>query len=219
MSSVGGSDITSVIRQIIEAAFLNAEISSSGGDSPKINRVLNTDINVQDFNSIFEGEIRRIVEDITAQKESGDDITVAGGDKEGITEGQVVGVASRGLSGLNNPGAFVGMGLGLLPHAVLVSFVISLMPMIFEEMTRAGGPWDLTFRRIVEKEYNSLQNRQAFYDLTIGERGLIIQSRGGLLNRNTGSVNTNTLRMIREGGIDKNIMAQLDYTDHAKGLF
>ena len=111
------------------------------------------------------------------------------------------------------------MGLALLPHAVLVSFVISLLPLIIHELTKPGGPYDLRFKRIVEKEFNSLMDRQTLHDISIGERGVIFQSRTGFINKNGQSSNANTLRMIREGGVNKQFLTEVDYVDHSKGLF
>jgi len=215
MSAVGGSaDIGAVIKQMIDATILGMDISSSAGDSPKINRVL-TLPEVPDFGSIIDNAIRNVV----AEQQQGTQDIAATDAATGITEGQAVGLAGTALSKIQNPTTLVADALSFLPHTALVAFAISLIPILINELTKPGGPWDLRFKRIVEKEVNSLMSRQNQYDYAIGERGLIIQSRAGFLNRHTGGVNSNTLRQIREGGIDKNLLTQIDYTDHSKGLF
>lgn len=217
---IGGTEIEAAIRQMIEAYLLGANITSAGGDSPKINKI-ETLPEVPAFGDILANAVQIAV--IRHMEDSGIIGNIGDGDivpkESGLTEGQAVGIARKGVSTLQNPASLVAEGLGLLPHAVVASFVISILPIIINELTKPGGPFDLRFKRMVEKEFNSLQDRQTSFDLAIGERGLVIQSRAGFLNRHGASSNTNTLRMIREGELNRDNFSQVDYTDHAKGLF
>ena len=213
-----GTSIEAVIRQMIEQYLNGIQISSAGGDSPKINEVLFLP-EVADFGNVFDAAIRDAVAQHVQEGAPPVDISEEK-NAQGLTEGQAVGLANNALSLMQNPEALVAAGLPKIPHAVLVTFVVSsLLPIIIHELTKPGAPFDLRFKRIMEKEFNSLMSRQTAYDFSVGERGLIVQSRTGFLNRHTGGANTNTLKMIRDGGIDKNMMLRDDYTDHAKGLF
>lgn len=216
----GGDQVSSIVTQIIREFFNGVEISSSGGDSPKINHIINLP-EVSGYDEAIDNAIRQTVlrhmEDNDMLKGIGEGL----GDNaaQGITVGQGTGLASSAIGFLQNPESLVAAGITKLPQATLVAFALSLIPIIINELTKPGGPWDLRFKRIVEKEFNALLNRQAAYDFSIGERGLIVQTRTGFLNRNTGGINANTLRTIREGGINKNRMLSLDYEDRSKGLY
>ena len=219
--ATGGGEIMSVIRQLIEQTLSTAEITSAGGDSPKINTIRSFDIPSTDFSDLLDQAIRTAV--IRHMEEGGmlEGVGV-GEDKEdpaGLTASQATRLGGSAMSFLQNPESLVSAGITKLPQAVLITFAISMIPIIINDLTKPGGPFDLRFKRIMEKEFNSLMDRQSAYDYSIGERGLIIQSRAGSLNRNTGGVNANTLRILREGGIDKNKMLSLDYEDRSKGLF
>ena len=124
----------------------------------------------------------------------------------------------RALAIAQNPASLVSQGILLLPHAVLVAFAISIVPFIFEELTRAGGPLDLRFKRIVDEEISAFLSRQSQRDTEMGVRQVIIQSKTGFTATN-GSNNFNTLRGIREGGIDKELLDRVGKVDHAKGVF
>ena len=105
-----------------------------------------------------------------------------------------------------------------MPHAALVLLAISLAPMIFDILTKPGGPMDLRFKRIVDDEINAFLSRQAQKDTEFGTRQVIIQSRKGFTASNAEN-SFNTLRGIREGGLDKERLDRLGMVDHAKGLF
>lgn len=221
--------VASAFIQLLQQAMLEAQISSAGGDSPKTNRVLYMDINSADYESVIDAEITMLVEGIVRDEMQAQSpttsLTDGGGGGEvgegggGLTEGEAVGLARQGLTVLRDPTSLVGEALSKLPHAVLIGFALSLIPIIINELTKPGGPFDLRFKRIVEKEFNSLMDRQTAYDIRIGERSIIVQSRAGFINANGAASNTNTLREIREGGVNKEFLNEVDYIDHSRGLF
>lgn len=224
-SSTGGTggEIESALRQMIEQYLNGMQISSAGDESRSINSVTFLP-EVTGFGDVLDSAVQTAV---ARHMEENGLLQGAGGlgtegkdpNAKGLTEGQAVGIAGQGLSLLQNPETLVSAGIVKLPHAVLITFAISLIPIIIHELTKPGGPFDLRFKRIVEKEFNSLMDRQTAYDMRIGERGIIIQSRAGFINKNGAMSNTNTLRQIREGGVNKENLNEVDYIDHSKGLF
>jgi len=208
-----------VIRQMIEQALFNSNITSAGGDSPKINRVFAVDVNPIEFEEMFRAAIREELEGMR-EREAGVPKVPEEIEGEGkLTEGQVTGLARKGLSAAQNPASIVATGLAFLPHAVLVSFVIGMMPLIFAELTRAGSTFDLRWKRILADEFNAFLDRQAQHNTRIGTRQVIIQSSAGFINLNGGESNTNTVRLARKGWTGIEDVSELDYVNHKKGLF
>ncbi len=219
-SATGGGNPSGDLAAAILQVLQSAKFTSSGGDSPKENAYIPGSVDSVDFGTVLDNAVTtavlRHMEDnglIAGPSESG----VPGTDSI-LSEGEILGNVRNTISAGQNPASLVATGISLLPHAALASFAISLIPIIIEELTRPGGEFDLRFKRIVEKEYNALQNRQTQYDIATGERGVIFQNRTGFLNTQGASSNTNSLRIIREGGINRNALTETDYTDHAKGF-
>jgi len=76
----------------------------------------------------------------------------------------------------------------------------------------------LRFKRIIDNEINAYLSRQAQKDTEFGVRQVVIQSKVGFTATN-GANNYNTVRGIREGGIDKERLDRIGMVDHAKGVF
>jgi hypothetical protein len=89
---------------------------------------------------------------------------------------------------------------------------------VFKWLTRPGGWLDLRFRRFMQNENNAFLDRQTQRNTLIGLRQVTIQSVAGFRNIN-GIGNENTLRQIREGGVNGNRLALIDFEDHSRGLF
>jgi len=220
-SPTGAADIESVIKQMLESYLKGLQISSSGGDSPKTNTVTSLP-EISGFADVFDNAIRSSV--LRHMEDNGLLGGVPGENVSSLSATappdttSLLGTARSTVSASANPASIVSQGLSLLPHAALVSFAVSLIPILIEELTRPGGAFDLRFKRIIENEYNALQNRQTQFDIAIGERGTIFQARAGFLNTQGQSSNTNSLKLIREGGINKNFLTETDYVDHSKGF-
>lgn len=218
--SISG-EVGGVITQIIQQALQGLITTSAGGDSPKTNTVVDIG-EITGFEEILDNAITSIVlrnmedREITAGGQGNDISTGGNAGSPGV--GSLLGGAKQTAALANNPVGLVSAGLALLPHAVLVSFVVSMIPLIINELTKPGGVFDLRFKRLVEKEFNALQSRQTSYDIAIGERGTIFQNRAGFLNKQGASSNTNSLKIIREGGINKNFLTETDYVDHSMGF-
>ncbi len=132
------------------------------------------------------------------------------------TEKIATGLARQGASLVQNPANAFASLIPLLPHAALLALAISLAPFIFDFLTKPGGPMDLRFRRIIREEINGFLSRQAQKDTEFGVRQVVIQSKTGFTAAN-GQNNYNTLRGIREGGVNEELLARVGKVDHTKG--
>lgn len=174
-----------------------------------------------DFDAAFEAAVIKSVQEYLAQnpseaKDGIDDEISSISEKNGLTEQKTLSYASKTLGAVQSPERIVEFGLRLLPHAALVAFAISLAPLIFEYLTRPGGQLDVRFKRIIDDEINAFLARQTQKDTEFGYRQVIIQSKLGFTAPN-GVNNYNTVRGIREGGLDKERLDRFGMIDHTKG--
>ncbi len=137
-------------------------------------------------------------------------------DKKGTKERQAARLVRQGVSIADNPAILVAEGIRYLPHATLVLLAVSLAPLIFDILTKPGGPLDLRFKRIIDDEINGFLSRQTQKDTEFGVRQVIIQSKTGFTATN-GVNNYNTVRGIREGGINKDLFDRIGRIEHTKG--
>ena len=209
--------LSSIIIQQIISVLQNSTFTSA--NPIKTNYV--KDINASGLDAAFDqlliDEITQIIEQskITIPEEEipkAESVTK----KKGFGEPQAVSLASKALRGAQSPASLLEMGLRYLPHAALVAFAISLAPLIFDILIRPGGPFDVRFKRIVDDEINAFLARQTQKDTEFGYRQVIIQSKLGFTAPN-GVNNYNTVRGIREGGLDKERLARIGMVDHTKG--
>jgi len=140
------------------------------------------------------------------------------GAKEGTTEKEAAGFIRKKMSIIQNPNDIAMEIARFMPHAALVLIAASIAPLIFDIMTKPGGPLDLRFKRIIADEINAYLLRQTQKDTEMGVRQVIIQSKRGFTAIN-GQNNYNTLRGIREGGIVKERLDRIGMKDHSKGVF
>jgi len=176
-------------------------------------------------NEEINAAIREAVENITSDPDSAESLSdnlLASEQKTGKNkvslEKSAIGGISKVIGAANNPASIVAAGINILPHAALLAFAISITPFIFDVLTKPGGPLDLRFKRIISDEVNAFLSRQTQKDTEFGVRQVIIQSKTGFTATN-GANNYNTLRGIREGGIDKERLDRIGKVDHTKGVF
>ena len=136
--------------------------------------------------------------------------------KKGFGELQGISLTSKAMKVSQDPTSIVAMALRRLPHAALIAFAISLAPLIFDILTAPGGPFDVRFKRVVDEEISAFLSRQTQKDTEFGTRQVIIQSKKGFTASN-GANNYNTVRGIREGGLDKERLDRIGMIDHTKG--
>lgn len=167
-------------------------------------------------------EVVRIIQEeikiqMTEVGESGSDAIPAGTNAESKIKSNLL----KGATAAKNPiGAVTSALQGIpLPHAQLVALALAMIPILFKEFTRDGGILDLRWKRIMDNEVNSFLDRQTQRNTQIGLRQVIIQSRAGFIQMNGAGGNENTIRQVRDGGVDGNRLAQIDIFDHSKELF
>lgn len=129
-----------------------------------------------------------------------------------------VGLASKGANIMGHPELLLRSGLRFIPHAVILTFVLKLSKQVFNYLTKPGGDLDLRIKFILQDEFNAFLTRQTQKDTQMGVRQVIIQSKVGFTAAN-GVNNYNTLKGIREGGINPERIDRITMVDHAKGLF
>ncbi len=139
-------------------------------------------------------------------------------EKKGTKERQAAKLVRQGVTIADNPAVLLAEGIRYLPHATLILLAISLAPLIFDILTKPGGPLDLRFKRIIDNEINAFLSRQIQKDTEFGVRQVVIQSKIGFTATN-GANNFNTVRGIREGGIDRERLDRIGRVDHSKGIF
>jgi len=217
-----------IIKQMILSAFRSANMTSA---SPgHVNHFIGLEsqggMDILGSNEEINGAIQEAVEKITSNPNSANTLTENLLDSEQNTgkktKGKLEATATAGISKVvgvaANPASIVTMGLPFLPHATLVTFAIIMAPLIFDILTKPGGPLDLRFKRIIDNEINAFLSRQTQKDTEMGIRQVIIQSKTGFTAKN-GANNYNTVRGIREGGIDKERLDRIGMIDHTKGVF
>lgn len=217
-----------IIKQMILSAFRSANMTSAS--KGHINHFIGIEsqggMDILGSEAEIEAAILEIVEGITESPEDADDLaqnlldaeSKTGKKKKGKFERTAVSKASQAVGVLNDPASIVAIGLRYMPHAALVAFAISLAPLVFEYLTKPGGDLDLRLKIYLQDEFNAFLTRQTQKDTEMGVRQVIIQSKRGFTAPN-GVNNFNTLRGIREGGINKERLDRIKMVDHAKGLF
>ncbi len=215
--------LADIITSYVIDLLKEAQITSA---SPEWTNTVK-DVRVTGLGSDFDYELEiAIQEKITELKTTNPEIFEGGEEtktksraaKKSSSETQAAGLIRKGTSIADNPASIVAEGIRYLPHAVLVTLAVMLVPMIFNELTRPGGILDLRWRRIISNEVSAFLSRQTQKDTQFGVRQVIIQSKTGFTATN-GKNNYNTLRGIREGGLNKELFDRIGMVDHTKGVF
>jgi len=217
-----------IIKQMILSAFRSANMTSA---SPgHINRFIGIEsqggMDIIGSNEEINDAIRQAVEGITSDPDSAESLSGDLLDSEQKTgkksKGQLQQAGLTGVSAIsgigNNPTSIIARVLPSLPQATLIAFALLLAPLIFDILTKPGGPLDLRFKRIISDEINAFLSRQTQRDTEMGVRQVIIQSKTGFTAVN-GFNNYNTVKGIREGGINREQIDRIGKVDHTKGVF
>lgn len=212
------ADLQTIFYQIVLSIMRESKFSSASPGHT------NTFIGVTGANTSIgtDEELRQAIMDIIESVESIPEgaekpaSKILGDTKK--KEKQVAAGITSTISKVQNPASIVASGLPLLPHAALIALAIALSPIIFDILTKPGGPLDLRFKRIIDDEINAFLSRQTQKDTEMGIRQVIIQSKTGFTAAN-GKNNYNTVRGIREGGLDKERLDRIGMVDHSKGVF
>lgn len=220
--------LDSIIKQMILSAFRSANMTSA---SPgHINRFIGIEsqggMDIIGSTEEINDAIREAVQGFMDDPDSAESLAGSLLDSEQKTGKPQKGKLQKaGLTGLStaagigqDPTSVIARVLPALPHATLLVFALLLAPLIFDILTKPGGPLDLRFKRIISDEVNAFLSRQSQRDTEMGIRQVIIQSKTGFTAVN-GFNNYNTLKGIREGGIDKELLDRVGKVDHSKGVF
>lgn len=210
--------ILEAIKFEVEQMMKSAYIVSPRFDDYKIVEVLNTG-GVTQLDDSIEAIIKNMIENIMEGKDPSTSDSIGSSITKGTdTEKKAIGMASKGVSLLDNPGQLVAMGLRVMPHTAAIAFAAMIAPMVFDYLTKPGGDLDLRLKIYLQDEFNAFLSRQTQKDTEMGVRQVIIQSRTGFTALN-GMNNYNTMKGIREGGINTERMDRIGMKSHAKGLF
>ena len=212
-----------IIKQMILSAFRSAEMDSASPGHINHFKSMKGDIigSSDEINAALEEALEGFMVDPNSAEKLAENLLDSEektGKKKGTKERQSAAAIKKTIGGVQDPTSMVAMALPLLPHAVLISFAIMLAPLIFDVLTKPGGPLDLRFKRIIDEEINAFLSRQTQKDTEMGIRQVVIQSKTGFTAAN-GKNNYNTVRGIREGGLDKERLDRIGMTDHSKGVF
>ncbi len=207
-----------IISNVIELLKETQITSASPGWTNTVKDVRVTGLGA-DFDQELEIAIQEKITEYLAQNSD-----LVGGNATGKTSttkntlsGQkTAGLIRKGGSLIQNPQGIAMEIARYMPHTAFVLIAASVAPMIFELLTKPGGPFDLRFKRIVDKEISAFLSRQTQKDTEFGVRQVIIQSKTGFTAKN-GANNYNTVRGIREGGINEELFDRVGRIDHQKG--
>lgn len=209
--------LADALRQFIEKALFSMHISSAGGDSPKINYLRDVDINPADFDQIIRDEVERVVNERIEEVKEETVIEKEAGTSGSIESGAISSVRT-GAGLAQNPASSITMLMRFMPHAALVALAISLVPLIITELKKPGSAMDIRWKRMLLDEFNAFLDRQEQMNTQLGYRQVIVQSKAGFTALSSGAGTYDSVRDLREGGLDKDRQEIVGLTDHAKQL-
>jgi len=189
--------LVDVLRQILENALFSMNITSAGGDSPKINYVRDVDINPEEYDQLIKAEIRTAVKEVQAEGESGSPLKPKKPPKgmlfQMLERDLGLGAARRAVSLLSDPTGIVTPIVGKLMKgggaattmfmAALASYPI--LRFITKQLTKRGSFFDLTFRNIIDNRVNVLRSRESQQEIRRGIEGksqVILTTRAGTVD-------------------------------------
>jgi hypothetical protein len=201
------------IRQLLENTLRDMDITSSGGDSPKVNKTKNIDINSADFDRVFESEIKRAVEEYSQQGGSNAGATNTESTESSVTPTDILGLARKGTGGPPDPIQFL---TPFMPYLGPLMVATGVAAFLFDWSKSPGGPLDTRYRRELIDEANNFYSRQLQRDTEIGQRQVIIQAQANFRNLG-GTGHSNTFKQINNNG-NRLANSGLVVTDEAHGL-
>ncbi len=176
--------LVDILTQFFVNATKTMNISSAGGDSPKINYVMDVNINPGDYDAIFKSEIKRIVEEVVG--DTGGGVATSGGLKPGLTllgdadKTQLEKLMEKSLGGpakardamqfLINPTGAVKSLLTKAGGPGAIAAIISaiVLAALIKELVRKGSVYDRTFKNVVFNQTEVLRVRQQQQQILVG---------------------------------------------------
>ena len=198
-----GGQLESALNQMLRLYFNGLQITSSGGDSPKVNTISHVP-EVSGFGTVLDSAVRVAV--IRHMEETGllNNVNGPGGAAANTTGPgrdplSLIGTAQGAIS--NPTGFLLGQAQTLVP--ILVPLLVAAMaPQIIEtaidQMTAPGMPLDPRWRRAIHKEVFGMLTRQQQENSRIGVRNVAIQSKEGFIMENGGGAQS-LLQQVKNG--------------------
>jgi len=204
---------------MMQNAFDSLLITSAGGDSPKQNRVIDVEIPAVDFEGILDDNIRELINDAIDERE------IAGGGGASTRAKQSPGSQGQAQEALqlltggigSTPQSIVQRLVPMLGPAMLLFMLPEIFKFVLNEMIKPGGPFDVRFKREIQKEQFGFYDRQTQWDSSHGYRNVIIQGVNGF-KAEQGSFHASTFRDIKEAGGSNIQLNRIALTDKAYGF-
>lgn len=202
------ASLARVINDMIIKALLDAQITSSAGDSPKINHVIVANqIREIDYESLDEALLEALEVASTEAKEGGED---SPSDLENVTKlfkGNT-GKAKNLVDYVTNPeGKIMSLLTVAGPYGALVGAVIAailnsekIVDAIMDVITAPGSIADRRLKIFVQDGVNAFFSREAQRDKQIGLEHQVFTQIGGFGNYG-GALTTNNLVEISKTGV------------------
>ncbi len=184
-----------VLRQILENALYGMNISSAGGDSPKINYVRDVDINPEEYEEVMQAEIKKSVDE--AKGGGGSPLKQKKPPKgmlfQMLERDLGLGKARAAAALLTDPQGVVIPIVGKIlkgggaATAIFIAALASypIIQFITKTLTKRGSLFDLTFRNIIDDRVNVLRTRESQQEIRRGIEGksqLILTTRAGTVD-------------------------------------
>jgi len=197
-----GGELDSVLAQMFRQYLERIDISSSGGDSPKTNRVTNIP-EVTGFGGILDTAVRVAV--LRHMEDNGLVGTGANGAQAGREGGagrDPLRMLGQAQSALSSPSDFLLSQAQTLVPILVPLLTVALSPQIAETaidlFTAPGMPLDPRVKRMIQQEVFGILDRQTQENSRIGIRNVSIQSKAGFLLNNGGG-SQSLLQQVRDG--------------------
>ena len=205
--------LAAIIQQMIIDMVMELKITSASPMHTNVVKRL-TRTALPNLETLLRAEIQEIAGE---SKQEGTDIMAESEDQAAVSLSQVAGLGRAGMGG---SGAVLGMATSALgaalPPVAIALIVAAILPMVLDELTKAGGVLDIRYKRLILNEVENYFSRQIQRDTQVGNRQIIIQASARFMNLN-GSGNSNTLKLIRDSP-DRLAPIGLTVKDSAQGL-
>jgi hypothetical protein len=195
-----GGELEAALSQMFKLYFDGLQISSSGGDSPKTNRVTHIP-DVAGFGALLDGAVRTAV--LRHMEENGL-ISGPGGtsSQKGPQGKDPLSAIGTAQSALSSPAEFLLSQAERMVPILVPLLVVAMAPKLIETaidlMTAPGMPLDPRWKRAIQKEVFGILSRQQQENSRIGLRNVSIQSHEGFIMTN-GGASQSLLQQVKDG--------------------
>jgi len=176
------------------------------------------EINPADFDKILTDEIKGIINETLDEREIDAFEHRRGSQREAGAQDQAKDVLSLITGSIGStPQSIVSRLVPLLGPAMLAFMLPEIVKFVVAYLIKPGGPFDVRFRREIQKEQFGFYDRQTQWDTQHGYRNVIIQGVNGF-KAEQGSFHASTFRDIKEGTGTGYRLSRIGITDKAYGF-